>query len=298
MKKLLFVLLTFITLTFSFAQVQNLKELSTGILEKSSRLNDNDGNVIGYAFIFNKGLIKEDKFVQYEYVLLDNNLNKITNGDFELRNITKSIYSFIGIEFLKQKLYINSKLYHVKSFGEYGNVLIKLDLKTNKTEDVKFYRNGSFTSFSEIDGFDKMKFLNISMYSSNVFTTYHSQDQLFYVDFKVGFDNLLENIYTYNENFENTFSYVIEKKMKNDGYKFELGTVKNNQLVLLQKKVDKSSRFTKIGVERLLTYDLADGKMKSNIIYNSKTNREGIYVFPEMELQNDKLLVTGEIKES
>ena len=51
-------------------------------------------------------------------------------------------------------------------------------------------------------------------------------------------------------------------------------------------------------MERLLTYDLADGKMKSNIIYNSKTNREGIYVFPEMELQNDKLLVTGEIKES
>ena len=76
MKKLLFVLLTFITLTFSFAQVQNLKELSTGVLEQSSRLNDNDGNVIGYAFIFNKGLIKEDKFVQVvgkdwqrEYVL-------------------------------------------------------------------------------------------------------------------------------------------------------------------------------------------------------------------------------------
>ena len=126
MKKLLFVLLTFITLTFSFAQVQNLKELSTGVLEQSSRLNDNDGNVIGYAFIFNKGLIKEDKFVQYEYVLLDNNLNKITNGDFELRNIAKSIYSFTGIEFLKQKLYINSKLYHAKSFGEYGNILMKL----------------------------------------------------------------------------------------------------------------------------------------------------------------------------
>ncbi|HCC93983.1 MAG TPA: hypothetical protein DEQ26_06585, partial [Flavobacteriaceae bacterium] len=94
MKKLLFVLFTFITLTFSFAQVQNLKELSTGVLEQSSRLNDNDGNVIGYAFIFNKGLIKEDKFVQYEYVLLDNNLNKITNGDFELRNILKLSYRF------------------------------------------------------------------------------------------------------------------------------------------------------------------------------------------------------------
>lgn len=298
MKKFLFVLLTFITLTFSFAQVQNLKELSTGVLEQSSRLNDNDGNVIGYAFIFNKGLIKEDKFVQYEYVLLDNNLNKITNGDFELRNIAKSIYSFTGIEFLKQKLYINSKLYHAKSFGEYGNILMKLDLKTNKSEDVMFYRNGSYTLFSEVESFDKMKFLNTSMYSANVFKIYKDENQVYYVDFKIGFENLLESINIYNDNYENTFSYVIDKKMRKDGYKFELGTFKNDQLVLLQKKNDESSGFNKIGVERLLTYDLADGKNTSNIVYSSKTNRNGIYVFPEMEIQNDKLLVIGEIKES
>lgn len=297
MKKLLFVLLTFINLAFSFAQVQNLEELSTGVLEQSSRLNDTDGNVIGYAFIFNKGLIKEDKFVQYEYILLDNNLNKITNGDFELRNILKLSYRFIGIEFLKQKLYINSKLYHVKNFGEYGNVLVKLDLKSNSIENLEFFRNGGFTPFSEIDGFDKMKVLN-SIYSANVLTSYRNQNKLYYVDFKVGNGNLLESIYAYNEKFENTFSYVIDKKMRKDGYKFELGTFKNDQLVLLQKKNDESSGFNKIGVERLLTYDLADGKNTSNIVYSSRINRDGIYVFPELEIQNDKLLVIGEIKES
>ncbi|HCC93982.1 MAG TPA: hypothetical protein DEQ26_06580, partial [Flavobacteriaceae bacterium] len=185
----------------------------------------------------------------------------------------------------------------VKNFGEYGNVLVKLDLKSNSIENLEFFRNGGFTPFYEIDGFDKMKVLN-SMYSANILTTYRSQNQLYYVDFKVGIGNVLENIYTYNENFENTFSYVIDKKMKKDGYKFELGTVKNDQLVLLQKKNDESSGFSKIGVERLLTYDLADGKNTSNIIYSSKTNRNGIYVFPELEIQNDKLLVIGEIKES
>ncbi|WP_312921321.1 DUF6770 family protein [Empedobacter brevis] len=297
MKKLLFVLLTFITLTFSLAQVQNLKDLSTGVLEQSSRLNDNKGNVIGYAFIFNKGLINEEKYVQYEYVLLDNNLNKITNGDFELRNILKLSYRFTGIEFLKQKLYINSKLYHVKKYGEYGNVLVKLDLKSNKTENVEFYRNGGFTSFSEIEGFDKMKAFN-TIYSANLLTMYKGENQIYYVDFKIGVGNFLESINVYNENYENTFSYVIDKKMKKDGYKFELGTFKNDQLVLLQKKIDESSGSTKIGVERLLTYSLADGKNTSNIIYNTKTNRDGMYVFPEMEFQNDKLFVIGDIKES
>lgn len=298
MKKLLFVVFTFITLTFSFAQIQNLKDLSTGILEQSSRLNDNEGNIIGYAFIFNKGLIKEEKFVQYEYVLLDNNLNKITNGDFELRNILKLSYNFTGIEFLKQKLYINSRLYHVKNNGEYGNVLIKLDLKTNKTEDVEFYRNSGFQTFSELEGFDKMKVLNASMYTINVLTMYKGGNQVYYVDFKIGFGNFLESINIYDENYKNTFSYVIDKKMKKDGYKFELGTFKKDQLVLFQKKINETMGFPKIGVERLLTYNLIDGKNTSNIVYNTMTNRDGIYVFPEIELQNDKLLVIGDIKES
>ncbi|WP_413531860.1 DUF6770 family protein [Empedobacter brevis] len=297
MKKLLFLLLTFITLTFSFAQVQNLKDLSTGILERSSLLNDSKGNVIGYTFIFNKGLVNQDKFVQYEYILLDNNLNKITNGDFELRNISKTSYKFIGITFLNQRLYINSKLYNIKTFGEYGNVLVKLDLKSNKTENISFYRNGVFTPFSETEDYSKMKAFN-TIYGGSILTTYNGESQLYYVDFNIGVAKDLEKINVYNDNFETTFSYEIDKKMKKDGYKFDLGNISKNQLVLWQKKVDQSSGFSKIGIERLLTYNLADGKNTSNIIYTSKTNRDGIYVFPEMEIQNDKLLVIGEIKES
>ena len=55
MKKHLFLFITFLLFSISFGQVQNIADLSTGILEESKNVRDENQNLIGYLFLFNKG---------------------------------------------------------------------------------------------------------------------------------------------------------------------------------------------------------------------------------------------------
>ena len=131
-KNLLFSLLVLVGSIFTFGQVQNIANLSTGVFQRSAALKDIDRNVIGYAYIFNKGLVDEDKNQQVEYVILDNNLNKLTNGDFKIPYNNKLIFKFSEVSFNNQKLFVTVALFNKNNFANTGDILLQIDLKTNQ----------------------------------------------------------------------------------------------------------------------------------------------------------------------
>ncbi len=74
-------LITLFLLTFSigvFGQVQDLRELSTGKIVFWSSLSDKKSDLYGYFFVYSLDQI-DNETTEYEYVLLDKNLNPTLN---------------------------------------------------------------------------------------------------------------------------------------------------------------------------------------------------------------------------
>lgn len=297
MKKHLFLFITFLLFSISFGQVQNIADLSTGILEESKNVRDENQNLIGYLFLFNKGLINQDKSVQYEYVLLDNNLNKLTNGDFNLPNFKRLKFKISNLVYHQQKLYITSVFYHTTKFSRFGQNLKVIDMKNNEVIQDKFYRDNQFTQMSDIINFEELK-PDITVQSS-ILIPRVSNSKIYYIDYRsVYYMNLskLKNIIIYKQDFSKSFQYEIDTKMEKDGYDFNINEIKNGNIVIFQQKNNKTSGFPILGVDRLITYSLENGTIISNIIYNFPSKNGDEYYIPYTETVGDNLAVVGDIK--
>lgn len=93
----IFTLLLFLTVLTTHGQVQELRNLSQGNFIGSSIVyNDDRTDVYGYFLMYQFNQKSKDVY-NFEYVLLDKNLNKITSGTFQ-----EGVYSrFLGVTSVK-----------------------------------------------------------------------------------------------------------------------------------------------------------------------------------------------------
>lgn len=142
MKKILCLALLFLSVT-TFSQVSNLAELATGKLQKFSPIIETDGSIFGYFII--SILDRSDKeHYRYEYVLLDKNLNKVANGEFEEKAYRGLFTRFFTPEKIGDKLLITSGHINAISYFSLYNTHRILDIKTNKLSASFYLDKGQF----------------------------------------------------------------------------------------------------------------------------------------------------------
>jgi len=150
MKNKLLSLLLFFTIIVN-SQVSDIANLTSGTLEKFSIVKDLDNTVYGYLTIYwlEKVSKTEDK---YEYILLDKNLNKVSNGFF----IDADYKRFNGYFFkpikVKNEIIISKKHEYLGPAvqTEFNQSPYKftftshrvLDLETNKISKPFYYQDG------------------------------------------------------------------------------------------------------------------------------------------------------------
>ena len=289
MKKIfsLFVILLSI---LGFGQVQNFAELSTGVYEQTTILTDQNQNVIGYTSLFNKGLVNNDQEVQFEYVLMDNNLNKLTNGTFNVQYHKKSEINFNGISFHQQNLYVSLNLFSKPKYEILGQLLLKIDLKTNTVVDKKYNLNGLLEDSYNLENLIKNK-ASASSYSRDVYYPYLGSSTPSYIHYNLLY-NRLNGINIKDENFNSTFEYSIDAKNRSNGYSFKLSNLHRDRAVIYEKKA-KSGRFE---LEQFKIYNYKNGQEITSFVYNNKEVNPKEYYLPNTEFVNDNFTIIGEIK--
>src|SRR5690554_1741049 len=78
-----------------FCQTRDLENMAEGEMVFADILYDSEAKLYGYIYFFDQGDI-DTQHQQYEYILLDRNLNKVANGTFIERKITKAEVLFDG----------------------------------------------------------------------------------------------------------------------------------------------------------------------------------------------------------
>ncbi len=128
----LFLLLPFVL----SAQVKTLANLSRGQLYSYEEIYDFDNNIRGYILLFQTDKIAKETY-ELEYVVLDENLNKVTNGFLQEMKYESWLLSAGSIN-------VEAQLYGTKLLLEFGDVIGGrptfqryriLDLKTNVMSD-------------------------------------------------------------------------------------------------------------------------------------------------------------------
>ncbi len=158
MKKLL---LTSIALFFTLilsAQISDLNNLASGDIEIFSPLKEVDGTFYGYFLLTNLDKVDE-KTEKYEYLILDKNLNKVSNGeyvDFKYKNYETYYYTpekvnnKILISKLNKKIAYTSAALNKVEKTKFTSHKI-LDLKTNTVSNSFMYANDKILDINSED---------------------------------------------------------------------------------------------------------------------------------------------------
>lgn len=151
MKRLL-LLLIFLPV-FVNAQVKTLSNLSRGQLYSYDEIKDADNNIRGYLLLFMTDKIAKETY-ELEYVVLDENLDKVTNGfitEMKFESWISDAKS-IGVE---ADLYQDKLLLEfTDQFEGYGGAYARyrfLDLKTNKLSDPFIFNKGEMKLNPELN---------------------------------------------------------------------------------------------------------------------------------------------------
>lgn len=134
------------------AQIADLQKFSKGKLYDAVEIKDENNNIKGYFLLFETDKIAKETYT-LEYVVLDENLTKVTNG-----NITEMKYHslLISADVVSVEVSIfNNKLLIQFSDnmdgGDYFRRYRILDLKTNKLSEMFIYNKDKLTINPEFD---------------------------------------------------------------------------------------------------------------------------------------------------
>lgn len=150
MKRILFFICLLIFNHNAFTQSQNLRNLGTGDLISSHLINDDQGEVFGYLYVYLVDRI--DKATKkYEYVILDKNLNISARVEFEDKKHKRMTRTFDGCEYQGESLVLKSRYFH-KRGGNY-ELLMKtlqvIDYETQTISEEYYSKNGAIHKVPE-----------------------------------------------------------------------------------------------------------------------------------------------------
>lgn len=151
-KHVLLIAFLFVTF-FNKAQIQDLASLSSGENVYFSFINNSDEELYGYFALFYKGKAT-DETRNFEYVILDTNLNRVANKDFEAENTVMYYYPYINF---KKELVLVPEFdmgdYNIFNYGKMKapkRRVINLTTNEIKAEDSLCYdEDGTFIECPE-----------------------------------------------------------------------------------------------------------------------------------------------------
>ena len=286
MKFKLLTLCLFCTL-FAFGQMQDLAKLVDGKQIFNTVLFDSFDNLYGYFYIYQIDT-KNKKTIQYEYVVLDKNLNKINNGTFE--GPVKTIFldpkfndcTLMGDNLILDKLYLNNTQGRAAS---YLNTVQIISLKNNTVSGEKKFLNKEFVDADtyHLKPFS-MSFAK-KQYSISAFSnTYNSG---FFVT-----DIINKNEITFfDSNFRKQWCYTINGKdsLNIVHSNFIIKMLKDNAIYATEECYDKTTRITSYKVTAI---DFTTGKKKYDYVIN--TNKDKLYhTYESFKTLDNKLVLMG-----
>ncbi len=222
MKKLITLFLLTLSLV-AFGQVQNLRELSTGKIVFSSTL-FKDSELYGYFYVF--ALDKIDKeTTEYEYVLLDKNLNPTFNFKYQDKTHKKVWRKFSDAEYMGEDHITLSSGFRVgNNLSAMLNTTQLISLKEKKVIDEFYLKDNKLISMSESASFDELfdqhksilKHLHTFIYGVNYrgFTGFLAFEKGVSIQL---FDAQKESIWKYQYN-----DYEAKEKIKGNSFYSEL----------------------------------------------------------------------------
>jgi hypothetical protein len=142
MKRIITIFVLFIVITVN-SQISNLAELASGKIEFFKPLTELDSSIYGYFMIVK--LEKVDKETErFEYVLLDKNLNKVANGEFESKKYKGYFSRFLSPEKMGNSIVLSQ--YYTKLNSSFAFFVSNrtIDIKSNIISEPFYYENNSF----------------------------------------------------------------------------------------------------------------------------------------------------------
>lgn len=297
MKKGVFFLFYLIVSHLTFSKTVELAKLSKGKLVKNKTLFDRDkDDIYGYFLIFEKDKIAQEKYL-YEYVLLDKNLNKVSNGEFTQTRLLKGS----GLPVIFNPVYRNGFItigigWNLEFWGYKTYAYRLLDVKENKLSDdftllsdltkkynpetkggknivTFFYKPNPFgyslraAILTDID--KKMKKAN---WGDHIFEGKHDNgysrmNKTYFVNEK------LEPLwsYSYNEEEPNMREYMVISFLNNDDKH-------NNNILTAFKSFEEKANYNKIKKGELsgsyLFFDKNNGKLLAEVFPYSKPSKK------------------------
>jgi len=293
------------TLIFCFissniiAQIINLAKIAEGKIVYTSTLFDSKKQLFGYLYIYEND--KEDKeHKSLEYVLLDKNLNRVSNKEFSDK-IYKHVYSkYYDCTLMGDNIILNKYYYYYSSFQQTYNPLLTtyqiISLKNNTVSGEFKYADGKFTEF--VADFDDMKTQYKGNETKSIIYSFNLKDlKGFYVE-----DRNIDKSYAekelkfFNEEKQNIWSYEYNpnpSRSKYSTYSF-LHTHDNNLYLGISKiklkPFSTTDPYKKIEY-KIVAVDLLTGKTKFEYILD-KLNADTIH-FTELKQINKNLIITG-----
>ena len=136
------------------AQITDLQKISKGKFYSSDVIRDSNNNIKGYFFLFETDKIAKETF-ELEYVVLDENLTKVTSGFITEMKYESWLVSankiVINVSLYKNKLLIQfTDHFNMQTVAEYRRFRI-LDLQNNKLSDTFIFNQGKMLSNPPFD---------------------------------------------------------------------------------------------------------------------------------------------------
>lgn len=248
------------------AQTRDLANMASGKLVFSSIVYDSNDNLYGYLYLYEKNVTERNKTM--EYILLDKNLNEVSNADFNI-DVYKEVFSkYYDCTLMNDYIILNKYYYYINGFTGTSKPLLTtfqiINLKNNAISNDYIYEDGELSNFTA--DFDKMKkefkkreskFL-VSCFSNNenngfIITEDQKKDSYLEKDIRfLGEDKKLQWSYMYNEN-----------GTENDYHTFRFLTAKNNNIYIVLRHWKKEG-FNPIKIRdvHIVALDLKTGAEK------------------------------------
>ncbi|MBA5629621.1 DUF6770 family protein [Moheibacter lacus] len=136
-----FTILVFLLSIFSSSQTQDLENLADGEMVYADILYDSDHNLYGYIYFFDQGKIDAEN-KQFEYILLDRNLNKVANGTYQEKNYDGISSDFFDCTFMGEHI-IFSK-YYIRKYEVLLTFNRIISLKDKSVSKEFIFENNEF----------------------------------------------------------------------------------------------------------------------------------------------------------
>jgi len=280
---------------FAVAQIQDLAKMANGKIIYSSTLYDNDENIFGYLYLYEQDV--NDKNKNIEYVFLDKNLNKVSNGTFPSYNYDGVSSRYYDCTLMGDNIILNKYYYYVTTFNSISKLLVTtfqtISLPNSKVTSEFEYKDGVFAEFSP--NYDTMKKDYKGMDVHNIINAFSNDS---FNGFIITEDNakkgyLEKEVKLYNEKNEKIWSFDFNStgtKYNYNSFSFQYSYKKTIYVSTPKWERDGYGEM-KITAYKIVALDMQTGVKKFDYLLENKSSMYSHTL--RMHQIDNKLIITG-----